>query len=154
MRPAVLVFAPLMLLLFLACTDTPAEPETEATPLFRMGPTPQEPGLYLHLQVTCQQGWAAIGRASDNIPQVPCDAFTVAGNCGLQAVTPSKSSWYRIEPECAFGEIENVSFRSQSPDGDVYTHHQGPVAYDYLKDGDFVHSTMQNTWRLGLVTID
>jgi len=53
MRPAVIVFAPLLLLPFLACTDTPVEPETEETASFKAEKPPKDYGDWLVVDVQC-----------------------------------------------------------------------------------------------------
>jgi len=57
MRPAVIVFVPLLLLPLLACTDTPAEPETELLAKKGITDKPKEPGLYVVAQIDCIRNW-------------------------------------------------------------------------------------------------
>ena len=53
MRPAFRFVAPLLMLPFLACTDTPAEPETQETAVLKKG-EPVEPGDYIVAAIKCQ----------------------------------------------------------------------------------------------------
>lgn len=114
MRAPLKYLAPLILVPFLACADTPAEPEAEETTALFKQAQPSEPGWYIHVDVKCKEGWAGVVRARD-YNQTPLDH--AQDTCGFPGT--GHSPWLLLA-DLTDPWLEEVVFRFENKDGSIF----------------------------------
>jgi len=144
MRPAFLFLTPL-LLLPLACTDTPAEPEN-SEPYFRgQGPSRPDPGNYIKAKLTCRSllpGHAAFAIAAYP-EEPPTSEFWRSVHCNDRLYEPIPSDaqfpfWVYWTVECPDGEDSGIR-EFESPnifkvpyDPDAFCYNEVTLKLEYV----------------------